>query len=71
MANIKARINPQKTFTVAEYRLNNNARLADLLDVDASGASDGAVLLYNGDSQKFEATTEMDNNKTNINGGHY
>lgn len=71
MANIKARLNPKKSITVAEYRLNNNTRLSDLLDVDTSNVSDGGLLLYNADSQKFEATTEIDNNNTNINGGHY
>ena len=72
MANIKARLNPQKNITVSEYRLNTgNVRLSDLLDVDTSNASDGSFLLYNGDQQKFEATTELDNNNTNINGGHY
>lgn len=69
---LKSRVNPQKKLTVTEFKLNSSTiRLGDLLDVDTSAASDGALLLYNDDQQKFEATPNLDNRNTKINGGHY
>ena len=72
MSTIKARVNPQKRITVTEYKVNaSNLRLGDLLDVDTSGAEDGALLLYNNSQSKFEATPNLDNSNTKINGGNY
>lgn len=72
MANIKAKITPQQNFKVTEYKVNaSNIRLGDLFDVDASAASDGAVLVFNGNTVNFEATTEIKNKNTQVNGGHY
>lgn len=57
---------------VTNYQLNAaTLRLGDLFDVDISSNSDGAVILYNSTSAKWEATTEMDNINTIINGGNF
>ena len=57
---------------VTNYQLNAaTLRLGDLFDVDTSSNSDGAVILYNSTSAKWEATTEMDNINTIINGGNF
>jgi hypothetical protein len=70
--NIKSRVNVQQNFQVTEYKVNtSNIRLGDLFDVDASTASDGAVLVFNGNTVNFEATTEIKNENTQVNGGHY
>ena len=45
--------------------------LGNLTDVDISGASDGAVLQYNGSTNKFEATNSMNNENLSILGGGF
>jgi len=45
--------------------------LGNLTDVDISGASDGAVLQYNGSINKFEATNSMNNENLSILGGGF
>lgn len=45
--------------------------LATLTDVDTSSASDGAVLQYNGTTNKFEATNSMNNENLSILGGGF
>jgi hypothetical protein len=70
--NIKATVTPQNRLLVTNYSVSGgNLRLNDLFDVDATGLADGAVLLYNGNVGKWQATVNMDNNNTNINGGNY
>ena len=72
MANIKAKLTPTQNLLVTNYQLNAaTLRLGDLFDVDISSNSDGAVILYNTTSAKWEATTEMDNINTIINGGNF
>ena len=70
--NIKARITPNQNFLVTNYKINTaTIRLGDLFDVDGSGTTDGAVILYNGTTSKWVATTQMDNINTIINGGNF
>jgi hypothetical protein len=70
--NIKARITPNQNFLVTNYQINTaTIRLGDLFDVDGSGTTDGAVILYNGTTSKWVATTQMDNINTIINGGNF
>ena len=70
--NIKARITPNQNLLVTNYQINAaTIRLGDLFDVDASGTTDGAVILYNGTTSKWVATTQMDNINTIINGGNF
>lgn len=72
MSNIKAKITPQQNFQVTEYKISaGSLRLEDLFDVNTSAASDGAVLVFNGNTENFEATTEIKNENTQVNGGHY
>jgi len=46
-------------------------RLSELVDVDLSDVSDGALLIYNGASLNFVATTLANNSHTTISGGSY
>ena len=70
--NIKARITPNQNLLVTNYQINAaTIRLGDLFDVDGSGTTDGAVILYNGTTSKCVATTQMDNINTIINGGNF
>jgi len=40
-------------------------------DIDNTGKTDGALLIYNGNTSKYTATTTLDNNNTIISGGTY
>jgi hypothetical protein len=72
MANIKAKLTPQQNFLVTNYQINAaTIRLGDLFDVDGTGQEDGAIIVYNGTSTKWEASTELDNINTIINGGNF
>ncbi len=71
MANIKAKIRQNPNKIVAQTLKIGNVRLTDLSDVDASAASDGGLLLYNGSTNKFAITTTVGNINTNITGGTY
>ena len=71
MANFKAKIrgNPQKI--VAQTLKIGNVALADLTDVDSSGQSDGAIIQYNGSTNKFVMKTNIDGQNLTITGGTY
>ena len=69
---IKAKVTPQNKVLVTNYQVNaSTIKIGDLFDVDSSGQEDGAVLLYNGTREQWEATTRMDNINTIINGGNF
>jgi hypothetical protein len=73
MANIKAKISTNtnrviaKTVSVASGTIN----LGDLGDIDASAKSDGAMIIYNSTTGKYEVKTEIQNQNLNIIGGTY
>jgi len=71
MANIKAKIRKNPDKIVAQTLKVGNVALSDLTDVNGTGTTDGAVLLYNGTSSKWDATTLIANQNTNITGGTY
>jgi hypothetical protein len=82
VANIKAKINQQNNLkasisgkpTIQAQTVNVQAgkiRLGDLVDVDASGQSDGTMLIFNATSGKHELTTQIQNENLNIIGGTY
>lgn len=69
---VKAKLTPQNKLLVTNYQINtSNIKMDDLLDVDTSQQEDGAVLLYNGGTERWVATRRMENENTIINGGHY
>ena len=71
MANLKAKIrgNPQKI--IAQTLKIGNVSLADLTDVDSSGQTDGAIIQYNGTTNKFVMKTNLDGQNLTITGGTY
>ena len=71
MANLKAKVigNPNKIIALT-LKIGNVA-LADLTDVDSSGLSDGAVIQYNGTTNKFAMKTIIDGANLTITGGTY
>jgi hypothetical protein len=73
MANIKAKISTNtnrviaKTVSVQSGTIN----LGDLGDIDATAKSDGAMIIYNATTGKYEVKTEIQNENLNIIGGTY
>jgi hypothetical protein len=74
MSNIKATLTPQNRLLVTNYAVGETAgsiRVQDLFDVDASGLAHGAVLVYNVNQTRWEATVELDNEATVLEGGTF
>lgn len=71
MANIKAKVRSNPDRIVAKTLKIGDIALGDLTDINSQGTTDGAVLLYNGTSSKWDATTLIANQNTNITGGTY
>lgn len=68
----KAKVTPQQEILVTNYNVrSNDLNLTDLGDVDISGIADGALLVYNGSSSQWQALKSVDNQNTEINGGHF
>ena len=69
--NIKAKLTPNQNLLVTNYQINAaSIMLGDLFNVDATGQTDGAVIIYNATTSKWTATTQVDNINTTINGGN-
>ena len=74
MANIKATVTPTNRLLVTNYAVGGTAgsiQLSNLFDVDSSGLANGAVLIYNASTQKWTATTELDNEEIVLEGGTF
>tara|TARA_B100000927_G_C16457462_1_gene466442 strand:+ start:788 stop:1003 length:216 start_codon:yes stop_codon:yes gene_type:complete len=71
MANIKAKVRRNTNRVVAQTLKVGNISLADLTDVNSAGQADGAVLVFNGTTSKFDITPLIGNSNTNITGGTY
>jgi hypothetical protein len=68
---VRASVSSDNTLLVSAVNQLSNLRLGDLLDIDTTQAKDGATLLFNSNGNIFEATGDLNNKNTNINGGHY
>ena len=80
MANIKAKISSVITKAKTTSSIPVRAQVIDvgavsslsvLSDVDITDVSDGAILQYNGSTNKFEATNSMNNENLSILGGGF
>jgi len=71
MANLKATVRGNPNKIVAQTLKIGNVALADLTDVDSSGQTDGAVIQYNGTTNKFQMKTNLDGQNLIITGGTY
>ena len=71
MANIKAKIRRNPSKIVAQTFKVGNLALTDLSDINASANTDGAMLIYNGTTTKFDLKPEIANSNTTFNGGTY
>ena len=73
-ATIKSRIKLDSPVSVRTFALGiTSLNLLDLNDIDATGLEDGAMMVYDGDTQKFKLTATLDHprSKTKIVGGKY
>ena len=71
MATIKAKIRKNPDKIVAQTLRSGNIALADLSDINVSGKTDGAMLIFNSTTNQFDITTDIGNQNTNIIGGTY
>jgi len=73
MANIKAKISTNThSITAKTVQVQSGqVKLGDLGDVDASGQTDGAMIIFNATTGKYEVKTEIQNQNLNIIGGTY
>jgi len=71
MANIKAKLRKNPSKIVAQTIKVGNLALTDLSDINASANADGAMLIYNGTTTKFDLKTTIENSNTTFNGGTY
>jgi len=71
MANIKAKVRSNPDRIVAKTLKVGNIALTDLTDINTSNIGEGAMLIYNATSSKFDITPEIGNSSTNIIGGTY
>jgi hypothetical protein len=67
---LKASIAPATTQQVSTFNLGAG-KLIDLTDIDSSDIGDGAVIVYNATSTKFEIRRSIQNANTKIIGGTY
>ena len=62
----------QNEIVAQTVKLNKgDITLSDLNDVNASGQTDGAMMIYNGTTGKYDITPNIENENLNIKGGTY
>jgi hypothetical protein len=66
---INVTIKPKKTVMVNQSGVIAVRRLSDLIDVDTSAKTDGSLLIYDEEQEKFIASTLLE--KQTVNGGHF
>ncbi len=67
-----AKVTPQQSILVTSYRSNQNiTNLGDISDVNVGALTDGSMLAYNSATQKWEATTLLENPSLVLNGGFF
>jgi len=82
MANIKAKIRQTNTIKGAATKNNEivaqtvklsqgSLSLGDLTDVNTSGQTDGAMMIYDGTNGEYRITTQIENENLNLIGGTY
>lgn len=71
MANIKAKLRRNPNKIVAQTIKVGNLALTDLSDINASENTDGAMLIFNATTTKFDLKPEIANSNTTFNGGTY
>tara|TARA_Y100000389_G_scaffold199082_1_gene236796 strand:+ start:7090 stop:7341 length:252 start_codon:yes stop_codon:yes gene_type:complete len=69
---IKTRLTSQQELQVSKFTVSTQTQtLTGLSDVNTTNLSDGAMLIYNGTTEVFEARPDVDNPNTKIIGGSF
>ena len=68
---IKAKINTGSTLNAKTIMVSSTQRFTDLSDVDSTLLDDGAVVIYDLETQTFKLKNEMNNSNTKIIGGSF
>jgi len=71
MARVKAKIRKPQEIVAQTVKISGTLRLGDLVDVDTSNQSDGAMMIFNANTGSYEVTTQLQNENLNIIGGTY
>mgnify|MGYP003631599919 FL=1 len=68
---INVQMRSQSTIAAKSMQVGISPKLTTLTDVDATELADGALLVYNATTGKFQTKPELDNSSTIVNGGKY
>ena len=69
---IKATVNQKNRIKASTVTLNKgDISLGDLNDVNDVDLTDGAMMIYNGATGKYDITPKIENENLVINGGNY
>jgi hypothetical protein len=71
MQKIKATVRPQKKIQAKTISVGSNISLSQIREIDISNVQDGAVLLYDGNTNQFKSTNKINNSNTTILGGGF
>jgi hypothetical protein len=71
MQRVKAKIRPRQRVQAKSLSVGGTISLSQIKEIDSSNATDGAVLLYDGNESKFKITTQINNPNTKILGGGF
>jgi hypothetical protein len=69
---LKGNANLQQEIVATTMKIQaGELRLGDLADVNASGQSDGVMMIYDATAGEYKVTTQIQNENLNIIGGTY
>lgn len=71
MARVKAKIRKPQEIVAQTVKISGTLRLGDLVDVNTENQSDGAMMIFNENTGRYEVTTQLQNENLNIIGGTY
>ena len=73
MPTIKAKVNTNQSQLVAKKLSIGqfNITMSDIQDVDTSGQTDGAMMMINNSTGKYEMKVKLENENLSLSGGTY
>lgn len=73
MPTIKAKVQSNQNQVVAKKLAIGqfSISMSDIADVDTSGQTDGAMMIFGGTTGKYKMSTQIDNENLSLSGGTY
>jgi hypothetical protein len=73
MPTIKAKVQSNQSQIVAKKLAIGqfSVSMSDIADVDTSGQTDGAMMIFDGATGKYKMSTQLDNENLSLSGGTY